>query len=162
MPFKGDFRKLGEFIEKIGRVAKGDFVKRSAGELGRTALGLAQRGASAARTPTGRAWKPLKSGSGTPLAKAASAFTLTTYDGGFRIGSSLYWLFFHQAGAKKVVRAAGFRRVMKAGALTIRRMSAKVGWRLPARRMLPTGSLPSAWSEPMMHTVSAEWEKLWR
>lgn len=162
MAFKGDFRKLGAMVEKLGAIAKGDFVRRSAGELGRTALDLAKRGAEAARSPAGRSWKPLKKGGGTPLRQAAGALTLTTYEAGFRIAAKIGWLFFHHYGAKRIVRAAGFRRVSDGGKLSIKRVGAKVGWRLPARRMLPSGSLPKAWSEPMIRKISDEWTESWR
>ena len=163
MAFRGDFKKLGAIVERIGQIATGDFVRRSAEGLGRTALDLAQRGAAAARSPAGRPWKPLKNGGGTALRKAASALSLTTFEAGFRIGASLGWLFFHQSGAKRVTRAAGFRRSLNSdGKLTIKRAAEKVGWRLPARRMLPGGSLPSAWSEPMLRKLVAEWAKTWR
>lgn len=162
MSFKGDFRKLGEIVERIAKVARGDFVKASSKALGEMAFDKAQQGVSAGQAPSGRSWKKLKLGGGAPLRELAGSLRLTQYDGGFKIASSLGWAIYHQTGAKRVVRSGGFRRGMKDGKLVLRRVSAKVGWRLPARRVLPYGALPKSWSEPMVRRLVAEWAKRMR
>lgn len=161
MSFKGDFKALGKIVENIGKIAQGDFTKRSATALGDMAYAKARASVAAGEAPSGRKWKQKKDGS-RPLTMLSGSLSLATADTSFKIASSLPWAFFHQTGAKKVVRAGGFRRGMKDGKLVLKRVTAKVGWRLPKRPVLPAGNLPKAWSEPMMRKLLAEWAKSWR
>lgn len=161
MSFKGDFRALGKVVESIGKIAQGDFVQRSADALGKMAYDRARAGVAAGQAPSGRKWKPKKDGS-RPLTMLAGSLSLATADTSFKIASSIPWAIYHQTGAKKVVRAGGFKRGMKDGKLVLKRVTAKVGWRLPKRPVLPYGKLPRAWSEPMMRKLLAEWSKSWR
>lgn len=161
MAFKGDFRKLGDVIERMAKVARGDFVKASAQHLGEIAHRLARESAAAGVSPAGRPWKPKKDG-GRALAGAGSQLRRGQSDTSVVISATKPWLFFHQVGAKRVARPGGFRRATVKGRFVIRRVQPKVGWRLPKRAILPTRSLPKRWSEPMMRRLVAEWAKQWR
>jgi hypothetical protein len=156
--FKGDFRQLGQLVERIGKVAKGDYVKRSADALGKMAYSMAQQSAASGRSPAGRTWRKTKDGRA-PLKMLAGSLGLSTADTSFKIASSIDWAYFHQTGAKKVKRAGGFKRTTVDGKLALKRVAAKVGWRLPRRPVLPFGKLPKAWSEPLIRRLLAEWTR---
>jgi hypothetical protein len=160
--FKGDFRALGQLVERIGKVAKGDFVKRSADALGRMAYGMAQQSVASGRSPAGRPWKRKKDG-GRPLELLAGSLGLSQpSDTSFKIASAIPWAIFHQTGARKIKRAGGFKRTTVDGQFALKRVKKQVGWRLPKRPMLPYGKLPKAWSEPMVRRLLAEWSRSFR
>lgn len=161
MSFRGDFKALGKMVESIGKIAQGDFVTRSASALGDMAYDKARASVAAGEAPSGRKWKPNKDGS-RPLTMLAGSLALSKGDTNFKIESALPWAIYHQTGAKKVTRPGGFKRGVKDGKLVLKRVTAKVGWRLPKRPILPRGNLPKAWSEPMIRRLLAEWTKTWR
>lgn len=162
MAFRGDMKRLGEVINVLTKAGRGDYVKAAAVKLGRKMTGLAEQGVSTAMAPSGRRWKPLKNGEGLPLRKLVGSFRAQTYDAAVKIVSSIGWAIFHQGGAKRITRRAGFARSSSGGKLSIKRVAAKVGWRLPARPVLPRRSLPKTWTSPVYDTLSEAWKELWK
>lgn len=146
MGVRGDFGKLKSLAVKIGRVASSDVMPRLAKVMGAEALTQVQLGFRAGRDPYGEPWAPLKlRQGGKPLldtGRLRNSFSVQTESSGFRIGTNFIGAAVHQYGATITAKRAKFLKF---------KASRKGPWvqkksvTIPARRMVPEGSLGATW-----------------
>jgi phage gpG-like protein len=148
----GDFGKLKRALAKVEKARRGDLKLAVVKNLAAEAITQVSLGFRQSRDPYGNPWAPLATRDGQILvdtARMRNSFSVTLEDQGFRVGTNVRYMPFHQYGSRvRVTRGK-------------RKSRSKVG-RLPARPMLPTGELGQIWSQALEAASTATLRKFWR
>lgn len=187
----GDFAKLERLIRTTRAIALGAFGHRAVGRMGDTGKELAVIGASQARNPQGRPWKPLQPHQAKVLglqraalgfaaaglfsaAKVASKAASAAAGGGG--GRALQWmaatlvLFKSKSGftIRSVSKHAIYHQTgahsRRIGPVRPGQRHQTGGWRLPVRRVVPLmrRALPKPWRKAFDREVGKVWVNLFR
>lgn len=112
--------RLGELADRIEALALDSFMTSVKRRVAVDTLGLVEREFRGSVDPDGAPWKPLKYRNGRPLVLTGAmrdSFTAVPIENGVRIQAGVDYAIYHQRGTATI----------------------------PARRILPSGSLPQSW-----------------
>jgi phage gpG-like protein len=160
-------KELVQVIADFNRVRDRSVLRQVNQNIAEEALSLVQRGFQTTTNPYGQAWAPAKYRAGVVLSDKRRLRNSYTIGGvspdGFRIGTNAKYAKTHQYGATIVPKTAKMlafqiqigTRVKRGGG----KGSAIKGWIfakkvvIPARQMMPEGSLPQTWSDAFVSTA---------
>lgn len=162
LELKANLKSLKTVMKRVEALQKGRLTRQVVQSAKKVVHRLAEEGRAGQTNPQGRKWTKKKDGSALRWHQQVKVVTkvrggaITVQIRGPKWARPLHqgWRTIRLRGVPRWVkmRRQDVLEAVKAGADAAR-------WKGPARRILPKGSIPKKWAEPVLHAMGVTWRE---